>query len=516
MKFGSPLAAGFGEPEMAVSYIKLIPVTHGVLARFMARSGWGNAYFGLYNNGILVANVFAPEGIEPAPVRISANYFANQISVVILRLGHLGDQGYNIARIARTYEALDSGRVTLLWTWKPRIIGPQNDGGYTSAWSLSGLSRNNTNGVSGSQNWSQLSFDFTVTGSSVTVTVRRGQSSVASGVGTVGNVITLSALNGSQISGSVTIANTAVTTTNATLLIRWPAAMKIRRDSVNPPVNVAATIPFDGLDSANWTEFADLAAGTWYYNLTEVSETGVDGTQSSPAFSEVITAPPTPASNLTYISGNAASGITLGFSPSSTAGATYRLYLGQIGAQMDLNSIAATASAGATQITTPALTGAPGTAHVLLRAVNAGVEEKSLTTFDITLDSSGNYVPTAPNTPTIVASSVVLTAGLSLALRGTYSTLNEEGTATQLNLYARTPTGSYGSVLATSALAASSTGIKSAALTYTFPSSGLRYIALRAATASGVLSAWSDEVEINPDSSLMSPPDNAFAFVSRG
>ena len=516
MIFGSPLAAGLGEPQNMVSYVNLIPVVNGVLLRFMARAGYGNAYFGVYNNSILVANVYAPEVQEPTPLRVTGNYFSNRISLCLLRLGHLGDQGYNIARVARTYESADSKRVTVAWTWKPKIICAQSDGGYTSNWSLAGLTRRNTNGVSGKQTWGQLAFDLSVAGGNVTVTLRQGQSTLASGTAAVGNTVTLAQANGSGVSGTVTVSGGVLSTSNAILYIRWPASLNIRRDTVNPPLVTVANVPFDGLDDATWTEPSDLGAGTYYYNLAEVSDTGEEGTQSAPAFTEVINGAPGSPTNLAYVSGTAATGITLSFTPSPTAGATYRLYLGMPGAQMDLNIVSATASAGATQITTPAISGVPGIARVLLRAVLAGVEEKNILGFDINLDGSNNYISRAPNTPTLLASSLIVSAGLTLSLRGTYSTLNEAGVATQLQLFTRALSGSYGAAVATSNLASSSCNMKSAPFTYTFGASGLYYVALKALTAGGVVSAISDELLVYVSTELMAPPDNAAAYVSRG
>ena len=516
MRYGMPLASGLGSPDNTIEYINFDPPTAAtVRVYFKARSGYGNAWFGVYNNCILTGNVYAAEG-QSLAVNVPLNFGASQASINLLRLGHLGDPGYNVVRVARAYEA-DAQRATLTWMWKPGIIGPLSDGGYTSAWALNGLSHTNTSMVSGKLTWSQLSFDMQVSGGIAALTVRNRSTQLATGSGPVGTTLTLSQLNGSGVNGTVAIASGAMTTLNASVNLRWPQRMKIKRGTSDPPSTVVATVTFDGLDTASWTEPTDLAASTYYYRLNEVSDTGQDGTDSA-SYSVTIVGPPASPFALAYASGNAASGITLNFAPSSTSGASYHLYLGMPGQQMNLNTISATAAAGATQITTPAISGAPGTARVLLRAVTAGVEEKNLGGFDIPLDASDNYIAPAPNKPAIVQSSIGFSSGLALALRGTYSTLSEAGVATQLQLFTRSPSGSYNfaSPAATAALTSTSSHIKSAPLAYTFGAPGYYYIALLAITAGGIVGAVSDEILVYASAEAMLPPDLSAIYVSRG
>jgi len=449
MRFGSPLAAGLGSPQMTIEYINRIVVTMGFLFVFKARAGYGNAYFGIYNNDVLVQNVYVAEGAESQPVRVTGIYGSNKIALCILRLGHFGDPGYQIARVARTFEA-DSARVTLAWNWKPRVVVPAvADGGYTSNWILSGISRVNTSGVSGKKNWGQLFCDLSVSGGNCTVTLRQGLSAIATGTAAIGGgpfSVTLAAANSSGVSGTVTISNTVATTTGVTLYFSWPKAMNVMRATSNPPLVVVATLTYDGLDSRIWTESADLANGTYYYNLIEVSDTGVNGTLTVPAGSPVtIAVPPGPPTNLAYASGTGAAGITLGFTASVTAGATYTAYVGAPGGQMDLNAPAATAVAGSTTIAIPAaaFTGYPGTARVLLRATNAGVEEKNMYSLDLILSATGVYSTLPPNAAALNALSLAITAGQTVAVRGIYSTINEPTAATGMSLFYRTPAGSY-------------------------------------------------------------------------
>ncbi len=66
--------------------------------------------------------------------------------------------------------------------------------------------------------------------------------------------------------------------------------MLIKRNTFSPPTTIVATIPYDNQDFYLWSEPADLANGTHYYNLVEYSDTGVNGTLTVPAGSPVTVA----------------------------------------------------------------------------------------------------------------------------------------------------------------------------------------------------------------------------------
>jgi len=145
--------------------------------------------------------------------------------------------------------------------------------------------------------------------------------------------------------------------------------------------------------------------------------------------------------------------------------------------------------------------------------------ETNLNVLRIEYDDSGNYVPPRPNAPGIVASSIQITAGRTLSVQGSYPTANEAGVATALQLFSRTPLGSYDfdTVEATGTLAAGlRPGVKSATLAKTFDSDGPRYICLRAVTADGTPGAASDEVLIDPSAASVPAATDAEGYVSRG
>jgi len=515
MRYGCPHAAGLGSPELAVEYLKLEQVRGTWRARWKPRSGWGAAWFGVYNNALKQTHLFAPEGVEQV-VPILPNV-GKDLSVLVLRLGpNAGWPDADYSHVARTFESEEAKRATLFWKWEPDEVGSISDTDtYTSSWALTGIKRSNTIVESGHKLWTYLEFSITVSGGNATVTVTRDGQTVCSGTAALGASVTLAEQNSSGISGSVTVVGGATTITGQKVFFRWPKEMKILRGTSDPPMSVAHTYTFDEEDEVTFTEPSDLAAGTYYYRIQPVSETGDDGTVSSTK-STLIPGTPQPPTNVAYASGNA-SGVTINFTPSSTPGATYRAYLSNVGGVLDPFTPVATAAAGATSITLPAITGSPGYAYVVIRAVNGTDEDKNANgTLELEFDASGVYIPPRPNAPEIALESIVLTSGRALSLTGVYATLDEKGVATELRLYARDPGGSYGAALATAALGAARDGLKTASLSYTFPANARKFIVLKAATAAGTLGDAGAEVRLFPTDADMPAASNFDVKTSRG
>ena len=497
MRFGSPLAAGFGSPENAIAYAffeKAADET-SVLFRFMPRTGWGDCYFGVYRNAVHFRNVYAVEG-EEQRVRVPVPWGATQMSIRALRIGQIADPAYSCPEVLRVYEAETAARVTLSLTYTPKAIEPLlNDGGYTSGWTFTGLERGrNCSVVDGHLTWGRLRLDLTVSGGSVTATLSMGGVTVAEGTAAVDVVpfaATLLEVDGSGLAAACTIDPLVATVSNAELDIRWPAELIILREGADPPTVEVARVTYPGVNTLRWTDPDELAAGTYYYRDQPVSDTGDEGTQSA-SVSATIPGPPLPVSNLARASGTAAN-LVLSFTASLTAGATYRLYLSNpIGGQMNLDSPSATAAAGATTIAAPAITGYPGVVYAIVRAVSAaGVEEKSLNTLALEFDAAGAFVAARPNAPQLLAPTVAVTAGRTLAVRATYDPRREAAVAATVNLYSRTPAGAYNFAApdASAALgSAGPSGAKAASLSYTFAANGYYYVTVLAATAGGVLS----------------------------
>jgi len=318
----------------------------------------------------------------------------------------------------------------------------------------------------------------------------------------------LTAQNNSGLSGTVTVSNAVTNIANGIIDIRWPASIQILRDAFDPPTTVRDTVTFKGANTVRWTEAADLASGTYYYRTQPISDTAITGTQSASVSIATITRPKPPTN--------------LSFTPSVTGGATYRAYLATaIGGVMNLNDIKATASAGANSITLPAITGYPGTVYAVVRAVAAGIEERNLNIIALEYDASGNFVPARPNAPGIQLESISITSGRTVSIKGIYNSDHQQAVATALQLFSRTPSGSYnfaspigsGGTLSSSGVK----GVQSGTVTYTFPADGYYYLTMLAVTAGGTqsLPANSQEVLIVVSNDALPAASGVIAQLSR-
>jgi len=326
VRFGSPLSAGFGSPENDVAFVNIKPGASGSQSyqlTFQPAAGKGDAWFGVYCNDHLVKNVYAAGGtpaLPYGPLQMTAPAGATDLALAIIRLGQLSDPGYHIERVAQTFEANTCQRVTLNWTWTPEILGAVGDDGYTSAWSLSGVSYSATN-AGGTPalpaDWSEFTFDISDWGGTCTVSLYRQNTLVAQGsvpAAALPATVSLAAVGGSGISGSVAVGAGVIVELGAQLLMRWPAAMLILRSAGGTPALPGIdSVPFNNADAAEWTEPTDLAAGTYYYRLQPLSDTGEPGSPTS-TLTAVVQGPPLPPAGLHYVSGGAGVWLTDDFS----------------------------------------------------------------------------------------------------------------------------------------------------------------------------------------------------------
>jgi hypothetical protein len=489
MRLASPFSAGLGSPENMVEYCipELSQDQTSVRLRFKPRAGWGDAFFAVFMDARQVAHLWCPEGSEQS-VRCALPWGSSSASFLALRVGRLADPSLDLRRVARTFET-DSRKVSLDLPFDPEVLGAvkgEDNGVYCSNWALTGLDfLRNVTPLKPFKTRAYLDLDLAVSGGNVTVTLSKAGVAVAAGTGAKGGTVTLAEQNGSGLSGSVDVASGVVTTAGAKVYVRWPATVQVLRGATSPPTTVVANVAFNGQNLRRWTEAADLAAGTWYYRVRAVSDTGKPGALTELPFT--IQDVPDAPSDLAYKSGNAAATV-LQFTPSPTAGATYRAYLQQIGAELiDLENVAATAPAGSNRITLPAITGYPGIARAVVRAVKAGLEERNLDTVELEYDAAGAFVPARPNAPDLSEATEAVTGGLTLDIVATYDPAREKGVATHVHLYKRAPGGSYGGTPDAQAdLTQAANGLKEAALELTFGADGWYYVQARAATAQNV------------------------------
>lgn len=480
---GQTFGVPFGTPEKAADIRARVRRPGAAAVRVRPATGYGGQWWGIYVAARRRAVVWAAESGE-ARAAVALSPGGARQAVVVLPHGQARDTDHY--RAARELETAD--RVTLSWTWPVEVIGAFDAGAQVeelSSWSLDGLDWTHLAPQSQSETRGTLTVDVSVAGGTATVTVSGASGAICSGSGSAGGAVTLDEANGSGVSGSVSVDSGCPDIADATLRCRVPARMRILRGTTDPPTALQDTVSFRRTPGETWTEPDGLAAGTYVYALRPVSDTGQAGTAGASA-STTISSPPDAPTDLAYDSGDAAA-TTLSFTASATDGATYRAYLQGIGAEhYDLESPAATAAAGETTVTLPAITGYPGTARVVVRAVASGVEEQNAASVALEYDASGAYVAPRPNVPTLV--DVAVSSGTSLSVEVAYDPHDEAASPATVELYARDPDGTYtyASPAGSASLSAADGAATRTASVDATLSAGWHYLTARALTSAGL------------------------------
>lgn len=483
MRYGTPFSAGYGSPGCAC-LVQLERDANGlsILATITPATGCGDALFGVYLNAQWFGNYTIAEGeskIVRLPMRQSNN------SIYVYRWGH-GDSQYSHVSIGQYDDTLDARRVTLSWPWLPAFRGPLLASGALDTdadnWTLTSPSVTALALLSGQRYYAPYS--VTVSGGVASVLVGSVAVPLASGSGAVGTTITLSG----TLSGTVDISSGCASHAGQ-LFWHFPSAMNIIRGTSNPPSAVVATKAFDQTDNTQWTEPADLAAGTYFYALQSVSAEGEPSAQSS-AIEEDISVAPAPPTSLHYVSSGGGSA-SVAWTASVTPGATYTVYT-DAAHPGSLQAVTTTAGTSAS-VSVPS----DGTVNVLVRATDGVLEESNGNMLALTF-VGGVYQAAQPNIPSIGAGTVSETNGRTLSVQALYDASGEAAAGVTAQLFTRAPGGSYtlASPDATGTLAALSSQWKAATLSYTFPSDGYFFVALCVATTSGVQGPLCAEVEI--------------------
>jgi len=496
MYFGQPFGA-FGDPDFHVQDMAIESTASGVRVSILASPGLGNAYYQIYVNNVFAGCIYCPEGEYSETLTLSLPS-ASEYQITTFRIGP--NSTIDQSSFARVYEE-GSSSVTANWSWDYEIIGTA-DSEFFSSWSVSGLSVSrvlpadkNTRG--------NVPVSMTVSGGVATINL----GILAQGSGAVGGSITLTEINSSGVSGSVTVDGSA-TTEDSTLSIRWPRSMSILRDITSPPTTQVASIGFNSVDAGSYTETVDV--GTYYYAFQAVSDTDDIGDASAPQTVTVSGAPEKPT-DIEYTSGNAAATV-IGWTVSETAGATYNIYVQNIDdPYLDTSTPTQTEPAGSTSTTLAAITGFPGVARVVVRAELAGAEEKNLDTLTLEYDTSGNIISARPNVPTISGISVSdgLTAGVSVL----YDPENEDASPSTVDLYTRAIDGSYNftSSDASASISEGVDGIKRSTVSFAFSTPGWYYCTVKAKTTGGQeCSGYAPEVAVYVSDTNLSAPTGTF------
>jgi hypothetical protein len=456
--------------------------------------------FGVFINGNKAKTFYSSNSAMAGPVIVPS--VGGRQSVQIIRMGSSGDVAMGL--VARTEEAGTADRVTLQWVWPVDYFGASNSASDLSSWAFSGLSQGESLLTPGDKRTrGTMQYSLVVVAGTATLTLRANNQTVASGSASVGGSLTFT---GDTVSGSVSVGGGAANE-SGDLYFRSPKNVHILRGGVD----VGTAVNSGGYD-VRWTESAALAPATYQYSLYAVSDTDVSGNASANTAITVY-GPPEPATSLAYVSGSA-SNTTVGWYSSPTANCTYNLYVQSVDSPyLDLNDPTAIGS-GSNTASGIAITGYPGIARILLRAVKSGVEEREGTMAEIEYDAVGQYVPPRPNTPALGQVSI---SGNIVSAEAILFTAGQDIAANSAQLFYRTTSGAYNfaSPLGSSVYGSESNRSRVATPSgVIFDGPGLYYITCKSSTNGTQSAGYADELLIMISDSPTAPPDFA-AYATR-
>ena len=489
MIYGQAWTVPYGDPaDFLLDYQVLDNGSGGVDITASAATGYGNLWWLLIVDGTVQATVFLAEG---ATKRFSGVYDSARTThaVSLYCLGEWTSPADVDPFMTQTYFTTDKGQfVQLDFDGVMVPTEADNDLDQFSAWALAGLARFSNCETAARLTQARLEIVLATVGGVHTLTLYMGTVAIASGSRSGNGTITLTALNGSGVTGSVSLAYSAdlPAASVAYVCARWATSYTVTVGGV------AATVYDPGRGTRFSAVVGPLAAGSQAYSVLGISDTGITGS----AATGTITVPGRPEApgelNVTFT--GAWNNTVVSFAASATAGATYALYQsGALDGPINHDDIAATHAAGSGVIawTIPNLAGAAaGTRRVMIVAVNGGVEDAARRVINIEYDASGNIVSLRPNAPGFaLRATSPATGGLTVNVTYVYDAANQAGLATLVKLYVvKEPYSSIGAGETPVALAAAINGISRGVLSKAVAGAGWYKVLVRASTSAGTLS----------------------------
>lgn len=195
--------------------------------------------------------------------------------------------------------------------------------------------------------------------------------------------------------------------------------------------SLSLTVPDNGLSEILSFNVGPFVAGTYTLSIMPVSDTGINGT----AVTKSITiggAPVAPGVPI-YVSGDITDTM-ISFSASTTAGATYNIYLPQeVGSPTFIESPATThaAGSGTISVTLPALAAAAGDVTVFVTSVSGGIES-GYQKVTISYNADGTVVSDAPNVPTLTFQNIPVSSGRNINVTYAYDSVGQNAAPSKI------------------------------------------------------------------------------------
>lgn len=278
-ELGLATTAPAGAHEDQLQTVALADSGDGLSARLTITpaTGYGDQYFVIVVDGI-ARTVYVAEGATAAlSIAYDAGFTEHAVSVI--PNGDWPDlDDIDYALVQQEFLA-DKGK-NLLLKWDPviEIADADGDAGQFDTWALTGVARGYT-GRALSPTELELDVVLSTADGVHTVQLSVGAQVLARGSITGDGTVTLSEVDGSGLSGSVALTYTGdLTLGTAVLRIRFAASYQVHcATSLSFPRTPELVVFDTGVETRLSGMVKNLSAGTYYYLIRAVSDTGVVG-----------------------------------------------------------------------------------------------------------------------------------------------------------------------------------------------------------------------------------------------
>lgn len=463
----------------------------GALVRLQAMTGYGDLYWGIVCAGRVILVVFLPEGQLKEFTLYYDQGFSEQAVSIVPNGGWPDDSGIDLT-VQQQFYILDKANVVEVdFDCVIEVLSAFGDAAQFSGWSLSGLRRNYNSRATDKTTQFQIDIVLTNVAGTYTVSLQLGSLVIASGTIVGNGVVTLTAQNGSGLSGTVTLTFSGVLSLGAAYVqARWAAQYEVHcAPTLTFPRSPEAVVTDPGLANRLMGRVT-AAPGNNSFLVRAITDTQVTGTNTAAAGTIATPGRPAPPTALALQSspGNWTN-TAIQFAASPTAGATYRIYDSLLDNPTDFNAAPGThiADAGTITYTLPSL-GSAGTGkrRISVVAVSGGIEDGYRRTLTIEY-AAGVIILPRPNVPKF---SLASKNGRAVVVNFSYDTTEQAGVGAtvQLFLFRKGAAVSFVTPANTMALPTTKGAIKSGTISATAAADDWHQFAVLVTTAAGVQS----------------------------
>lgn len=497
MIFGFPWSVPWGDHEDFIKSVVVTSLNGALKTTFIPITGYGQYWQPLFDGIEQGPPVYGGDSAYTTVTGYPNPLYSAHI-VSICPLGDWAISNYDVTPQQLYWEAARADRLRITVVAAPDFFS-FGDSGQLTSWSLTGVSRFiNCAPYPRRPTWGTWDLTLSTSGNH-TVSGKLNGVTMFSGSIAGNGVVTLTAANGSGISGTVTLTYSADFSSGAKVVARYPASYPLHWKTTpfaapDFPRTQDGFVNDDGHGNTFIARSGPLAANTYYVVAHQKDDDGNESTNTDGGgvAAVVVGAPATPG---TPEINSAGPPLVIQWTASTTTNATYNIYDSTNTGALDMSTVSTTHIAGTGTLTQSmsAVVGFTGTRYIIVRAVSiAGVEEGNTQILAVAYVAGVAQLPTPP-TPGV--GTTISISGRTITVPVFVNTSGQAVAASSIKIWLQTSTAINFAAAADATVsinAAVNTTINTN-ISATAAGNGNYYFAVRTYTAGGVSSGNVDQ-----------------------